>query len=172
MDHGCRALLLLADSLPFELIFQQAHSLVGRVDWWWCVWIPIVSLMTQIPWMSTEDHCHWLPHMVFHDAQKQIWCGWWPCYFWCLVVWLLQKIASGYVEWRGILIYSRWTSLLLRFPKASQRGLIKILLSTSDVYSATGKTVNAWNISGMFMVLWPITAKIRTHELATKPQTN
>lgn len=172
MDHGCLALLWLADSLPFELIFQRAHLLVGRVDWWWCVWIPTVSWMTQIPRMSTEDHCYWLPHMVFHDAQKQIWCGWWPCCFWCLAVWLLQKIASGNVQWWGILIYPRWIGLLLSLPRASQRGLIKILLSTRDVYSATGKTVNAWNISGMFIVLWPITAKIRTRELATKPQTN
>ena len=39
-------------------------------------------------------------------------------------------------------------------------------------YSATGKTMNTWNISRMFIVLWPITAKIRTCELATKPQTN
>ena len=35
----------------------------------------------------------------------------------------------------------------------------------------TGKIVNTWNISGMFIALWPITAKIRTSELATKPQT-
>ena len=31
--------------------------------------------------------------------------------------------------------------------------------------------MNTWNISGMFIALWPITAKIRTSELATKPQT-
>ena len=37
---------------------------------------------------------------------------------------------------------------------------------------ATKKTVNTWNISGMFIVLPPITAKIRTRELATKLQTN
>lgn len=29
MDHGCFALLWLADSLPFQLIFQRAHLLVG-----------------------------------------------------------------------------------------------------------------------------------------------
>ena len=40
------------------------------------------------------------------------------------------------------------------------------------VYSATGKTVKTWNMSRMFIVLWPITAKIRTRKLATKPQTN
>ena len=39
-------------------------------------------------------------------------------------------------------------------------------------YSATGKTVNAWNISGMVIVLWPITAKISIRKLAMKPQTN
>ena len=38
-------------------------------------------------------------------------------------------------------------------------------------YSATGKTGNPY-ISGMFIVFWPITAKIKTGELATKPQTN
>ena len=34
MDHSCLVLLWLADSLPFELIFQRAYLLVGRVDWW------------------------------------------------------------------------------------------------------------------------------------------
>ena len=49
--------------------------------------------------------------------------------------------------------------------------------TTHDLYplpttfSHTRKTVNTWNISGLFIVLWPITAKIRTYELATKPQT-
>ena len=38
-----------------------------------------------------------------------------------------------------------------------------------DFYSATGKTVKTWNISGMFIVLWPITVKIKTRELAMKP---
>ena len=38
-------------------------------------------------------------------------------------------------------------------------------------YRGTGKIVNTWNISGMFIALWPITVKIRTRELATKPQT-
>ena len=38
-------------------------------------------------------------------------------------------------------------------------------------FRGTGKIVNTWNTSGMFIVLWPITAKIRTRELATKPQT-
>ena len=37
--------------------------------------------------------------------------------------------------------------------------------------SAAEKTMNTWNISGMFIVLSPI-AKIRTCKLATKPQTN
>ena len=32
--------------------------------------------------------------------------------------------------------------------------------------------MNTWNTSRMFIVLRLITAKIRTHELATKPQTN
>ena len=54
---------------------------------------------------------------------------------------------------------------------------IQKLISSTDFNlfscnSATGKTVNIWNISGMFIVLWPITAKIKTRELATKPQTN
>ena len=40
------------------------------------------------------------------------------------------------------------------------------------IYSATGKTLNTWNISGMFIVLWPITAKTNARELAAKPQTN
>ena len=31
--------------------------------------------------------------------------------------------------------------------------------------------MNTWNISGMFIALWPITAKIRTRELARKPET-
>ena len=39
-------------------------------------------------------------------------------------------------------------------------------------YSVTGKTVNTWNTSGMFTVLKAATAKIQTHQLATKPQTN
>ena len=39
-------------------------------------------------------------------------------------------------------------------------------------YSATGETVNTWNISGMFIVLQPITEKIRTCEQSTKQQTN
>ena len=49
--------------------------------------------------------------------------------------------------------------------------------TTHDLYplpttfSYTRKTVNTWNISGMFIVLWPVTAKITTHKLATKPQT-
>ena len=49
--------------------------------------------------------------------------------------------------------------------------------TTHDLYplpttfSYTLKTVNTWNISGMFIVLWPITAKITTYKLATKPQT-
>ena len=38
--------------------------------------------------------------------------------------------------------------------------------------SATGKTMNTWNISGMFIVLWLIRVKIRTCVQATKPQTN
>ena len=38
-----------------------------------------------------------------------------------------------------------------------------------DFYSVTRETTNTWNISGMFIVLWPITAKIKTQELATKP---
>ena len=38
-------------------------------------------------------------------------------------------------------------------------------------YSATEKTMNTWNISGMFIVLWPITAK-NTRKLATKPQSS
>ena len=38
-----------------------------------------------------------------------------------------------------------------------------------DFYSPTGKTVKTWNISGMFIFLWPITVKIKTRELATKP---
>ena len=42
---------------------------------------------------------------------------------------------------------------------------------TQIYYSATGKPVTTWNMSGMFIVLWPITAKIRTRGLATKPQT-
>ena len=52
--------------------------------------------------------------------------------------------------------------------------IIKLLeIGTWDnTYSATGKTVNTWNISGMFIVLWPITAKTRKCKLATKPQTN
>ena len=33
------------------------------------------------------------------------------------------------------------------------------------------KIVNTWNISGMLIALWTITAKIRTRELDTKPQT-
>ena len=37
-------------------------------------------------------------------------------------------------------------------------------------YRGTGKIVNTWNISRIFIVLWLITAKIRTRELATKPQ--
>ena len=40
------------------------------------------------------------------------------------------------------------------------------------IYSATGKNLNTWNISGMFIVLWPITAKTNARELAAKPQTN
>ena len=39
-------------------------------------------------------------------------------------------------------------------------------------YSATGETVNTLNISGMFIVLQPITEKIRTCEQSTKQQTN
>ena len=39
-------------------------------------------------------------------------------------------------------------------------------------YCATGKTVNTWNISRMLVMLWPITAKIKTPKLDTKPQTN
>lgn len=35
-----------------------------------------------------------------------------------------------------------------------------------------GKTMKTWNISGIFIVLWPMTGKIKTCELATKPQTN
>ena len=38
--------------------------------------------------------------------------------------------------------------------------------------SATGETMNTWNISGMFIVLRPITEKIRTCEQSTKQQTN
>ena len=34
MDHSCIVLLWLADSLPFELIFQRAHLLVELwVEW-------------------------------------------------------------------------------------------------------------------------------------------
>ena len=36
----------------------------------------------------------------------------------------------------------------------------------------TVKQGNTWNISGMFLVLWPITVKIWTGKLATKPQTS
>ena len=43
---------------------------------------------------------------------------------------------------------------------------------THQCYSVTGKTVNTWNISEMLIVLWPITAEIRTCEQATKPQTS
>ena len=39
-------------------------------------------------------------------------------------------------------------------------------------YSATGETMNTWNISEMFIVLRPITEKIRTCEQSAKQQTN
>ena len=41
-----------------------------------------------------------------------------------------------------------------------------------EYYSITEKTVNTWNISGMFILLWPITAKTRTHKLPKKPQSD
>ena len=42
-------------------------------------------------------------------------------------------------------------------------------LNKATYYRATGKTMNTWNISGMFIVLhvWPIPAKIKTRKLAT-----
>ena len=47
-----------------------------------------------------------------------------------------------------------------------------IVIFETPSYCATGKIVNTWNISGMLIMLWPITAKIKTPELGTKPQTN
>ena len=49
--------------------------------------------------------------------------------------------------------------------------------TTHDLYplpttfSYTRKTVNTWNISGMFIVLWPINSKDQDIKLATKQQT-
>ena len=60
-----------------------------------------------------------------------------------------------------------------RLMSTSGMELLKIsFMKKFADYSATKKTVNTWNILGMFIVLWPITAKIKTCELATKPQTN
>ena len=41
-----------------------------------------------------------------------------------------------------------------------------------DRLKVTVRPGKPWNISGMFNVLWPTTAKMRTCKLATKPQTN
>ena len=41
-----------------------------------------------------------------------------------------------------------------------------------DKLKVTVQPGKPWNISEMFIVLWPITAKMRTRKLATKPQTN
>ena len=59
----------------------------------------------------------------------------------------------------------RWSASRMPFYSLNFNHLTQIY------YSATGKPLNTWNISGMFIVLWPITAKISTRELATKPQT-
>ena len=44
--------------------------------------------------------------------------------------------------------------------------------STTDVCMGGLKIVNTLNMSGIFIVLWPMTAKIRTCESAIRPQTN
>ena len=44
-----------------------------------------------------------------------------------------------------------------------------LLKWSSGTYCQTNKNVNTWNILGIFIVLWPITAKIRTCVQATKP---
>ena len=41
-----------------------------------------------------------------------------------------------------------------------------------DRLKVTVRPGKPWNNSATFIVLWPITAKMRTHKLATKPQTN
>ena len=41
-----------------------------------------------------------------------------------------------------------------------------------DRLKVTVRPGKLWNISGMFIVLWPIKEKMRTCKLATKPQTN
>ena len=43
-----------------------------------------------------------------------------------------------------------------------------IWIHFSQSYSAVGKIANTWNISGIFIVLRPITAQTETHELVTK----
>ena len=56
--------------------------------------------------------------------------------------------------------------------KTWQKPDTKLEKSLAPRVSATGKTLNTWNISGMFIVLWPITAKTKARELAANPQTN
>ena len=54
-----------------------------------------------------------------------------------------------------------WQSTFFPFCKL-------ILWQGQDHFSETGKTVNTWNTSGVFIVLWPITAKIMTRELQSQ----
>ena len=57
----------------------------------------------------------------------------------------------------------------------SRRRKSSLILYSANIALLTvqpGKPRTLENISGLFIVLWPITAKMKTRELPTKPQTN
>ena len=69
-----------------------------------------------------------------------------------------------------IIIIRHFNSQSWPIAQASQSVQSVQLINTVTTwfYSATRRIVNTWNISGIFIVLWPITAKLRARDLAKK----
>ena len=122
--------------------------------------------VSQVLWFHCKQTSHWIPccrditgllHVMQLSAILEI------------ENWNRKHLAIGWDPSHSLQDFQLRYNLTFSkkmWPSSGKRTLMLFR------YSATGKTVNTWNISGMFIVLCPITAKIRTCQLDTKAQTN